>query len=78
MNGNEEERGDLVSVNERDQLSSLSKNEKRFLARRVCALCDMPLNRKGCSGIYYQCSAETRIQRRINCLKTYRSRKRMY
>lgn len=58
-------------MTEKEQLSTLNKNEKNFLARKICAWCEMPLNLTGCSAIYEQCCEGTRIKRRIDCLKTY-------
>ena len=59
-----------------DQLKELTKNEKRFLSKRLCAWCEMPLNRIECGALFGECSDETRVTRRNNCLKTYKPRKR--
>lgn len=61
-------------MTEKEQLASLNRNEKRFLSRRECALCGMPLNKPGCGAIYGQCDEETRIERRKRCLETYKPR----
>ncbi len=55
-------------------IASLTKNEKRYLARRECAWCNMPLNRKSCGAIYEKCSEASRIVRLISCLEEYKPR----
>ena len=67
--------GRVPALNEKEQLKLLSKGEKTYLSRRFCALCEMPLNRPGCSAIYGGCDETTRIKRRDKCLKTYKPRK---
>jgi len=64
-------------MNEKEQLKRLTRNEKKFLSRRVCALCEHPLDREGCSAIYGHCSEETRLRRREKCLATYKPRKKV-
>ena len=61
-------------MDENQQLKALSKNEKAFLSRRICAWCDTPLDRLGCSAIWDKCDEATRITRRRKCLKTYKPR----
>lgn len=55
-------------------MDGLTKNERRYLSRRACAWCDMPLNREGCGAIYERCSEETRKARRKKCLAEYKPR----
>lgn len=57
-------------------MDDLTKNQRRFLSRRVCALCDMPLDRDGCGAIFQQCSEQVRKDRRERCLATYKPRTR--
>jgi hypothetical protein len=57
-----------------EQLAQLTKNQRRFLSRRVCAFCELPLHRAGCGAVYYKCPMEARIARREDCLKAYRPR----
>ena len=63
-------------MNEVEQLKQLNKNEKRFLSCRVCAFCEMSLDREGSGAIFDKCDEETRIKRRTDALKTYKPRKR--
>lgn len=60
---------------EKAQLDSLSKNEKAYLSRRECALCNQKLNLRFCGDFYGQCSALIRIEKRIKCLKEYKPRR---
>jgi hypothetical protein len=55
-------------------LFTFTKLEKRYLSRRVCAWCEMPLDREGCAAIYDECPPEVRLRRRLDCLSHYRPR----
>lgn len=57
------------------QLAALSKNEKRYLSKFCCGLCEMPLNRVCCGGIYETCDEQVRIDRRVSALEHYKPRK---
>lgn len=59
---------------EREQLAGLGRYQRRYLARRVCGLCELPLDRAGCGGIYEACPEDVRIERRRRCLDEYRPR----
>lgn len=59
---------------EREQLGNLDRYQKRYLSRRVCGLCELPLDRVGCGAVYEACSEVTRLRRRRLCLKKYRPR----
>jgi hypothetical protein len=61
-------------MTEKEFFSSLSKGEKRYLARFECAWCGHGLSYTGCSAIYESCTEETRIQKRKDCLKNYKPR----
>jgi hypothetical protein len=67
------------TVTEKEYLVSLSKKERAFLSRRSCSLCSLPLNKIGCSAIYREtgdyCTPTSRINRRKECLKTYKPRR---
>lgn len=54
----------------------LSEAQRRFLSRRVCWLCELPLNRDGCGSVYGgACTQEIRDKRRADCLATYKPRR---
>jgi hypothetical protein len=53
----------------------LTRLQKRYLSRRICWLCEQPLDRDWCGAIYEQCPEEVREERRLDCLKHYRPRK---
>ena len=56
-------------------MASLTKNERRYLSRRVCGLCEMPIDRDNCGSIYGPpCSEEVRRDRRARCLSEYKPR----
>lgn len=63
-------------MNEKEFLSSLSKGEKRYLKKFECAWCEHGLKNPGCSAISDSCTEEKRIERRKNCLKNYKPRRR--
>ena len=49
--------------------------EKRFLRRRVCALCEQRLDRDSCAALFSpRCSPELIAERRRKCLETYKPR----
>lgn len=52
----------------------MTRNEKKFLSRRICSWCDQSLDKDWCAAIFEKCPDETRIKRREDCLKTYRPR----
>jgi hypothetical protein len=58
------------------QEGGMTKGERRFLSRRVCGWCEMPLHRDSCQALYDPCSSETIALRRRRCLETYRPRSR--
>jgi len=53
----------------------MTPGEKRFLSRRVCYWCEMPLDREQCGSPFEQCAPEVREDRRRRCLETYKPRK---
>ena len=55
----------------------LTKGQRRYLSRRACAWCDMPLDMDGCGAIYEKCSEQSRAERQANCLKNYKPRSRL-
>jgi hypothetical protein len=55
-------------------MSALTKLQKRFLSRRICAWCDHRLDWPGCSAIYSKCSPAEQEKRRRAALKTYKPR----
>lgn len=54
----------------------LTRFERRYLSRRICSFCDMPLDRESCGAIYEACPRKVREKRRADCLAQYRARKR--
>jgi hypothetical protein len=67
---------DLKLAMERDGGRCRTHGEERFLAKRVCFLCETPLHRNSCGSIYSApCSEELMAKRRADCLKTYKPRK---
>jgi len=59
-------------MTERQQLKALSRNEKQFLYRHLCGWCDQRLDANFCSAIRDGCNAQVRIERRVECLKSYK------
>ena len=59
---------------EKEQLAALTPLQRRYLSRRLCWLCDYPLNRTGCPEGVDPCTEEVRIERRKCCLKEYKPR----
>lgn len=55
---------------------TLTKGEKKYLSRRVCAWCEHRLDWDSCGAIYEQCSATLRAKRIVECLKNYKPRAR--
>lgn len=53
---------------------TLTANQRRYLARHICAWCDQRLDRSGCGAIYEKCGEDAREKRRMDCLKAYRPR----
>lgn len=55
----------------------LSEAQRRFLSRRVCALCEIPLHRDICGAVYgrHLCTQAVRDKRRADCLATYKPRR---
>ena len=69
-----EDRGPALGPDPRD-LRALTRNQKRYLSRRVCWLCEMPLHRDSCSSLPgRRCTAADRARRRQACLAQYRPR----
>lgn len=65
----------MTRKDEEAALKALTKNERKFLSRRACALCEHPMHRPGCGAMYgHGCTAELRIDRMKRCLKTYKPR----
>ena len=58
------------------ELKYLSHNEKRFLSRRVCWLCEQRLDRNECLAFIGRCTPEQMAERRRKCLETYKPRRR--
>jgi hypothetical protein len=57
------------------QLDKLTKLARQFLGRRICAACDMPLDRTGCgSYMMPSCPWQGRWKRRRRCLQAYKPR----
>ena len=56
----------------KEYLQTLSKNEKRFLAKFECALCGQSLNFYECSAMWHSCTDEKRIKRAKKCLANYK------
>lgn len=56
--------------------TTLSKGQRRFLSRNVCAWCHQQLSRDTCAAMYgnEHCTPELRAKRRADCLKTYKPR----
>lgn len=53
----------------------MTKNERRYLSRRCCGLCEMPLDRDRCGSIYGPpCTKEFLAERRERCLQEYKPR----
>lgn len=52
----------------------MTKNEKRFLSRHVCAWCQHRLDVDGCSALYEKCTPEQQAKRREKCLEAYKPR----
>lgn len=61
---------------EQAQLDGLDKYQKKYLSRRVCWLCEWPLDRKGCGtyGGMEACPEDARVERRDKCLAEYKPR----
>lgn len=60
---------------EREQLAALDKYQRRYLSRRVCALCEHRLDHVGCGAcLGPPCDEATRVFRRAQCLKQYKPR----
>lgn len=58
------------------KLADCTKLQRRYLSRRVCFLCEQPLNSDYCGAIFEgKCAPEVIEQRRSDCLKEYRPRK---
>jgi hypothetical protein len=53
----------------------VTRNQRQYLSRRVCGLCEMPLHRDSCGSIYGPpCTKEFLAERRSKCLKEYKPR----
>lgn len=59
-------------MTERQQLKALSRNETKFLHTHLCGWCDQRLDANFCGAIRDGCNAKVRIERRVECLKTYK------
>ena len=59
------------------RLADCTRLQKRYLSRFVCWFCEARLDRDLCLGFGERCSTEIIEQRRANCLKHYRPRKRL-
>jgi len=59
-------------------MDKLTKNQKRYLSRRVCGLCEQQLNRintpQDCCPMFggERCSQEIIDERRSDCLSNYK------
>lgn len=58
------------------QLKDLDPLKKRYLSRRVCALCEHPADVPGCGNFYEACPEDVRVERRERCLNEYKPRPR--
>jgi hypothetical protein len=54
--------------------ADLTRNQKRWLARRQCAWCNARLDADWCGAIYERCSTENRQLRLERCLAEYKPR----
>lgn len=64
-----------TTAQEKAQLAELDKYQRRYLSRRMCALCDHSLDQPGCGACMGPaCPEEVRIERRMRCLAAYRPR----
>lgn len=62
-------------ASEREQLAALDKHQRRYLSRRLCAWCELPLDRAGCGNRFGdECPEVTRVRRRARCLSEYKPR----
>ncbi len=52
---------------------TLTKNQRRRVARYECGWCEQRCDRGTCGGIYDKCSEETRRTRAADCLNASRS-----
>jgi hypothetical protein len=55
-------------------LQSLTANQRRYLSKRECAWCEMPLNRPSCGAIGEECPPNKRIYKAKLCLQGYKPR----
>ena len=60
----------------KEHWDSLNKNQKRYLKRFVCGWCERCLSSNECIDIMSPCSDEKLIEKRNNCLKNYKPRKK--
>jgi hypothetical protein len=59
-------------------LETLTKNERRYLARRSCLLCEQRLDRDSCGSLFGpRCTPEFLADRRARCLAEYRPHVRL-
>jgi hypothetical protein len=57
------------------RLADCTRLQKRYLSKRVCWLCEIPLDSDYCGAIWGdRCSRETVEKRRADCLAHYRPR----
>jgi hypothetical protein len=59
-------------MTEVEEIAALSLGARRYLARRQCVDCGLPLNLAGCASAGQLCPAERRAERRRECLAGYR------
>jgi len=65
-----------VTITEKQFLANLTKKERRYLSGRICRLCELPIDRKGCLAISTNaCTEQSRNERRMRCLREYKPRK---
>lgn len=63
---------------ETKQLDQFDKYQKKYLSRRCCGLCELPLDRIGCGAhLVPACEEKIRIKRRKQCLKEFKPRLNM-
>ena len=63
---------------DKHQLAKLTRNARRYLSKRVCWMCELPLDRAGCGsyGGAPPCPWKSRWKRRRLCLQDYKPRTR--
>lgn len=55
-------------------LAGYTRNERRYLSRHLCGLCEIELHRDYCGALDEKCTTEQMETRRRKCLQEYRPR----